>query len=228
MKTFHLTKVFIKKKQMRRNLILKLARINGRITNYNHPNGVYRGLLRKKELIGIPLTEMEMAMISYLSLAFKFNEDINVLYNYIENNLFMIKFDVISELGSDIDCDVCEGSSKVECVACDGTGDDEVEDECYNCDGTGEVDCDTCYGDGYVFDENAVFKDVVTCFSYDRNYFNMFELNTSGFISSSDYDIFLEDEKTIFIITQFGELDRFTYQFDREVGQSFILDLIKL
>jgi len=217
---------------MRRNTILKLSRIIGK-KKYNHPNGVYRKLLSDKNLFGIPLSEMEMAMISYLSIAFKNNEDIEILYNYIENNLFMIRFDIISETGTDIDCETCEGSGSVECVACDGTGDDkgigydDYEDDCYNCDGTGEMSCNDCEGDGYYIDEHSVLKEVTTCFSYDKNYFDRFELNSSGFISSADYDIFLDDEKTIFIVEDFGALDKYNYQFKPEVGQAFIVDLIK-
>lgn len=218
---------------MRRDLILRFAKINGKKTKFNDPGSVYRKLLNDKNTFGLPLTEMEMVMISYLSIAFKFNEDINVLYNYIENDLFMIKFETISETGVDIDCDTCEGSGEHECVVCDGTGvfNDEYDgydDECYNCDSTGQMTCNDCNGNGYILDENSVLKDIVTCFSYDRDYFNMFELNTSGFISSADYDIFLEDEKTIFISEDFGVLDKYNYQFSPEVGQSFIIDLIRL
>jgi len=211
---------------MRRDLILKFAKINGKKTKFNNPGSVYRKLLDDKNKFGLPLTEMEMAMISYLSIAFKDNEDINVLYNYIENDLFMIKFETIRESGVDVDCDTCEGSGTVECVNCDGTGDD-YDDDCYNCDGTGEMSCNYCNGEGYYIDEHSVLKEMTTCFSYDKNYFNMFELNTSGFISSADYDIFLEDEKTIFIVEDFGVLDKFNYQFKPEVGQSFIIDFYK-
>jgi hypothetical protein len=217
---------------MRRDVILKFAKINGKKTKFNDPGSVYRKLLDDKNKFGLPLTEMEMAMISYLSIAFKDDEDISVLYNYIENDLFIIRFDLISETGTDIDCETCGGSGTVECVACDGTGDDkgigyDDYDDCYNCDGTGEMSCNYCNGEGYYIDEHSVLKEMTTCFSYDKNYFNMFELNTSGFISSADYDIFLEDEKTIFIVEDFGALDKYNYQFKPEVGQAFIVDLIK-
>jgi hypothetical protein len=217
---------------MNRNTIIKLSKITGKKTKFKYPNDVYRKLMDYRKHIGLPLTDKEMAMVSFLSIAFKFNEDIEVLYNYIENDLFMIKFDVITETNAEIDCDPCGGSGEYECFNCNGTGEvedeEENESECYYCDGTGEVQCDNCGGTGYFSDENSVFKDVVTCFSYDKNYFNKFELNTSGVISSVDYDIFLENEKTIFIVNEFGKLDKYNYQFDTEVGDAYIVDLIKL
>lgn len=212
---------------MNRKLILKMSKIIGGKSNRMTPNSVFRKLLDDKRDFNVPFSSSEIAMISYLSVAFNKNEDIEVLYNHIENNLFMVKFDVISEVAVDIDCDVCEGSGEYECPACNGTGEDGEED-CYNCDGKGESTCLTCGGDGYLIDEHSVLKDEVTCFSYNKDYFNMFELNTSGFITSADYDTFLEDEKTIFIIDSFGVLDQYNYQYDVEVGQSFIVDFITL
>ena len=41
-----------------------------------------------------------------------------------------------------MDCPECQGEGQVECMACDGTGDDEFDEMCDECGGMGEAFCD--------------------------------------------------------------------------------------
>ncbi len=49
-----------------------------------------------------------------------------------------------------MDCPECQGEGQVECMACDGTGDDEFDEMCDECGGMGEAFCDACDGDGQI------------------------------------------------------------------------------
>jgi hypothetical protein len=216
-----------------RSMILRFSKIMGKNKKFKTPNQVLRQLRDQKDRLNVPFSNKQIAMISFLTIKFIEGEDIDVLFNYIENDLFMIQFDVITEAETDIDCDSCGGSGTHECSICDGTGDGDEDDDgyvddCSNCEGTGQESCMSCDGNGYYIDDNSVLKDISICFSYNKDYFNKFELNTSGFIESWEYDEFLEDDKTIFYLEDFNVLDKYNYQFDAEEGQSFIVDLIKL
>ena len=71
-------------------------------------------------------------------------DDVDEIYDKIENNLFSIELVEIYNSEPEVDCPKCDGTNVIKCDNCNGDG----RLECGYCDGIGDVDCDMCDGLG--------------------------------------------------------------------------------
>lgn len=210
---------------MKKSQIISLSKkISNRFTK-SYPTAIFNNLNSDPFLKQIPFSFHEKIMVSFLTSLHKEGFDPELFYDEIENNLFVVVFEFINTKGIEVDCPNCDSTGQIyctncngngdfECPECDGTGDHwdyNVSEPCEMCSGDGEIECDTCegtgyescnycVGDGYIENEDGVEYTEWHVYSWDKDFFDKFELmGYNEVVPSELYDDFWDNDKTLWI-----------------------------
>ena len=150
----------------------------------------------------------------------KYEEDLNLLYDKIKNNLFAFSTITVDNEDAMETCSYCGGDGEVECGNCFGDG----EIDCDECGGDGEIEtgedeyeeCRSCGGDGKIRCEECS-KGSVTCDNCDGY----------GEVKLDDY---VEATQNIYISYDNVLFDKILLlnEFDRIEPSDLISDLSKI
>ena len=101
----------------------------------------------------------EILILTFLIKGQNQTNDVDSLYKYITNNLFVFCFLEVTGDEVEDECGRCDGEGRTDCYTCDGSGEEDCtecgrsgEDEdggrCEYCDGDGQITCNDCGGNG--------------------------------------------------------------------------------
>jgi len=128
----------------------KLLSVIKKTTNYfkypASPTSIYESLwddTNFKPLLD-RMSPKDIVLYSFLIPLNNNGEDIDEIYDRIENNMYSIKIVEVYDSEPDVNCPDCNGYGTISCDMCGG--DSEVD--CRWCDGDGEENCDSCDGSG--------------------------------------------------------------------------------
>ena len=125
------------------------------------PQDMYSFLLRvfkKQEVYFSNLDPVDLLKIVIYTYFLKKDGSFDGADKIMEDFEF-IKLFSLSEFGTEVECEECNGSGNVDCQECDGMG----EEKCYECSGDGEITCDECDGSGEEETEDGSFKACDEC-----------------------------------------------------------------
>lgn len=207
--------------------LIKYSKILSKNFKGASTNLIYKELSNDKLWGQIPFTKEEKIIIAFLISIYLSGYDPELFYYEIETNLFTNTFDVVVDKGIEIECSNCLGRGEFDCEGCNGTGDkecpecegdgevweDEYPEPCDTCQGGGEVECDYCDGtgleecpecevEGYTFEEDGCLIEHWVSYSWNKDYFNRFELTSIGeVVDSALFDNFWDDDKTLWVLS---------------------------
>jgi len=103
-------------------------------------------LVKDKKFAGIfeKFKGSSLFVISFLVQAKKNNQDLDKIFDELENSLFVYNTITVEDTEPTIECDACDGDGTFECPECNGSG----REECWECGGSGEKECGDCEGTG--------------------------------------------------------------------------------
>ena len=194
--------------------------------DYTSPTSVYQSLwddTHFKPLLN-KMSPEDIIFYSFLIPVINKGQDIDEIYDRIENNMYTVELVEIYNTEPEVDCpechlgfiscDNCDGTGEVDCDYCWGRGQDSEGEECNRCDGNGTESCDycggdgdnicsNCDGDGKLFSDTSVeiiHNDYISWSPRWKDYF--FRSKPDEQLDSEDVRNFHNNSQTIFLGTQ--------------------------
>jgi len=119
--------------------------------------------------------------------------------------------------GETYECDECGGSGKIDCNCEDG------KEECEYCSGDGQDTCVDCNGNGEMESDNDMFENIVIV-SWNRNLFNLCELNEDTDEPTISYDNFQDINDSYILIYSNSEAAEMSESLDSDKLYCYHMD----
>ena len=230
---------------MKKDQLIKLSK---KLSNYfpsNTATGIYKDFANDSMFNDFPIDNRSKIILAFLISLNKNDEDPELYFNEIDNNLFRADIHYIDEKDSEYDCPECGGGGSESCSHCVGDGfvfcdncDGDEDEPCSICDGVGELPCDrcdeageisceACFGEGYVVFDDSATVSIFICYSWNKEFYDKFELMEDSRIEPETYLSFVEDDERTIVTWDF-ETHFYEYEYEWTLEDDAVLDNLTL